>query len=176
MQKEKASFQVIPNWSLIQTGMNLKTCMAVGQHANSCRRRRIVNRCFHLRHRLHRLRCCHLHRNHPKNWNLQSRWNDQMPNGGRRSLQNGFRRQRRKYPYCSVRNCRATTGDCRGGISIGLPARSKSAMPRRPRPRISACRSSSFLGLQTAGSRPLVRRKKRPLPPPFVTKCGDAVH
>jgi hypothetical protein len=32
MQKEKPSFQVIPNWSLIQTGMNLK-CQGDMQNA-----------------------------------------------------------------------------------------------------------------------------------------------
>jgi hypothetical protein len=33
MQKEKPHFQVIPNWPLVQTGMNLKTLVAPDQNA-----------------------------------------------------------------------------------------------------------------------------------------------
>jgi hypothetical protein len=55
VQKEKPSFQVIPNWTLTEAGMNLKTCLAADQSAAVARGRGIVNR-------RRRLRCSHWYR------------------------------------------------------------------------------------------------------------------
>src|ERR1700676_766098 len=44
VQKEKPSFQVIPNWTLTEAGMNLKTRLAAERSAAVARSRGIIDR------------------------------------------------------------------------------------------------------------------------------------
>ena len=135
-----------PDWNESKNPYGSGTTRVSGQ------RRRTVNRCYFRLHH-HRRRYRLLRRSQPKNRDPRSHYNDQMRNDGHDFRRDGLHLQRRKYPQRSVQGHRPMPLDFGGGISAGSPGRSKSATSRRPRPRISACRSTSFPGSRRRAKR-----------------------